>query len=138
MFLSYSHDDVVWAQRFRVLLKPLIRRKPSLCGTTPQIRIGDEWHPAIEDAIGRSRVALVLVSPDSLASDYVMVRELPALRSNVCGSPRCSSPTASGKTTRNSLRCSGCTTPTATVRSVCTPGIPPSATATSTRPVSGS
>ena len=76
VFLSYSHDDTVWAQRFRVLLKPLVRRKRLTLWDDSQIRIGDEWHPAIEEAIGRSRVALVLVSPDSLASGYIMDREL--------------------------------------------------------------
>lgn len=27
VFISYSHDDAQWAQRLRVLLKPLVRRK---------------------------------------------------------------------------------------------------------------
>jgi hypothetical protein len=82
VFISYSHDDTAWAQRFRVLLKPLVRRKRLTLWDDSQIRVGDEWHPAIEDAIGRSRVALVLVSADFLASDYVMDHELPALGDN--------------------------------------------------------
>ena len=79
VFISYSHIDGAWAQRFRVLLKPLVRRKHLQLWDDTRIRVGDEWHPAIEDAVGRSRVALVLVSADFLASDYVMDRELPAL-----------------------------------------------------------
>ena len=79
VFISYSHDDVAWAQRFRVLLKPLVRRKQLRLWDDSAIRVGDEWHPAIERAIDRSRVALVLVSADFLASDYIMERELPAL-----------------------------------------------------------
>lgn len=82
VFISYSHDDAAWAQRFRVLLKPLVRRKHLRLWDDTSIRVGDEWHPAIGRAIERSRVALLLVSADFLASDYVMERELPALRSN--------------------------------------------------------
>jgi hypothetical protein len=78
-FISYSHVDVAWAQRFWVLLKPMVRRKRLRLWDDSQIRVGDEWHPAIEEAIERSRVALVLVSADFLASDYVMEQELPAL-----------------------------------------------------------
>ena len=79
VFLSYSHDDVAWAQRFRVLLKPLVRRKHLRLWDDTAIRVGDEWHPEIEEAIGRSRIALVLVSADFLASDYIMDHELPTL-----------------------------------------------------------
>ena len=44
VFISYSHDDAAWAQRFRVLLKPLVRRK--------RLRLWDDTqHP------GRRRVA---------------------------------------------------------------------------------
>ena len=76
VFISYSRDDAAWAQRFRVLL---VRRKHLRLWDDSTIRVGDEWHPAIEEAIGHSRVALVLVSADYLASDYIMERELPAL-----------------------------------------------------------
>ena len=82
VFISYSHVDAAWAQRFRVLLKPLVRRKRLRLWDDTQIRVGDEWHPAIEEAIGRSRVALVLVSADLLASGYIMDCELPALLRN--------------------------------------------------------
>ena len=65
-----------------MLLKPVVRRKHLRLWDDTQIRVGEEWHPAIEEAIGRSRVALVLVSADFLASDYIIDRELPALRAN--------------------------------------------------------
>src|SRR3712207_2746975 len=79
VFVSYSHVDAVWAQRFRVLLKPLVRRKRLRVWDDTEIRATERWHPAIARAIGRSRVALVLVSADFLASDYIMDVELPAL-----------------------------------------------------------
>ena len=79
IFVSYSHEDAAWVQRFRVLLKPLVRRKRLTLWADTAIRTGDQWHSEIERAITRSRVALLLVSADLLASDFVMDHELPAL-----------------------------------------------------------
>jgi hypothetical protein len=61
------------------MLKPLVRRKQLSLWADTAIRIGDRWHPEIEQAIARSQVALLLVSADFLASDFVMDHELPAL-----------------------------------------------------------
>ena len=80
VLISYSHDDAEWAQRFRVLLKPLVRVRRMQLWDDTVLRAGDAWHPEIERAILRSRLALLLVSADYLASDYVMDHELPALR----------------------------------------------------------
>ena len=80
VLISYSHDDAKWAQRFRVLLKPLVRVRRMQLWDDTVLRAGDAWHPEIERAILRSRLALLLVSADYLASDYVMDHELPALR----------------------------------------------------------
>ena len=39
VFVSYSHADAVWAQRFRVFLKPLVRAQTAdSLGRTPEIR----------------------------------------------------------------------------------------------------
>ncbi len=80
VFVSYSHEDAWWAQRVQVLLKPLVRRKRlRLWSDTNDIRAGDQWHPDIMRAIEQSGVALLLVSADFLASDFIMEQELPAL-----------------------------------------------------------
>lgn len=79
VFVSYSHEDAQWVQRFKVLLKPLVRRKRLGLWVDADIRGGDEWHPDIIRAIERSSVALLLVSADFLASDFIMEQELPAL-----------------------------------------------------------
>ena len=79
VFVSYSHRDAQWAQRFRVLLKPLIRSKRLRLSDDTEIRVGDQWHPDILKMIERSSVALLLVSADYLGSDFIMDHELPAL-----------------------------------------------------------
>lgn len=79
IFVSYSHHDAVWAQRFRKVLKPLVRSKRLWLWVDTDIPVGDQWHPDIRRAIGRSSVALLLVSADFLDSDFIMDEELPAL-----------------------------------------------------------
>jgi len=79
VFVSYSHDDADWVQRFTVMLSPLLRARRLRLRVDTDIRGGDSWHPAITDAITRSAVALVLVSEESLHSDFIMGQELPAL-----------------------------------------------------------
>ena len=138
LFISYSHVDVAWAQRFRVLLKPVVRRKRLRLWDDSQIRVGDEWHPAIEEAIERSRVALVLVSADFLASDYVMEHELPALvRHGVRLAPvlvgDCYWSVVDELAAVQWLH-----DPVTTGRSGCTPAISPSPTGASSEPATGS
>jgi hypothetical protein len=62
-----------------VLLKPLVRRRRLRLWVHRAIRVGDCWRPEIEQAIARSRTALLLISADYLASDFIVDDELPAL-----------------------------------------------------------
>lgn len=80
VFVSYCRADLQWVQRFQVLLTPLLRRRRLRLWADTAIAGAQEWHPAIERAIGRSALALLLVSGDFLASDYIIDSELPALR----------------------------------------------------------
>ncbi len=79
IFVSYSHHDAVWAQRFEKVLKPLVRSRRLRLWVDTDIRVGNRWHPEIIRAIGRSSVALLLVSVDFLDSDFIMDEELPTL-----------------------------------------------------------
>ncbi|MGH3568815.1 MAG: NB-ARC domain-containing protein, partial [Pseudonocardia sp.] len=79
VFVSYSHQDAAWAQRVRVLLKPLVRRERLRLWVDTDLRAGDAWRAEIMWGIERSRVALLLVSADFLDSDFIMDQELPAL-----------------------------------------------------------
>jgi hypothetical protein len=79
VFVSYSHADAEWVQRLEVLLKPVVRARRLRVWADSHIRIGNDWHRDITAAIERTRVALLLVSGDFLASDFIMDKELPAL-----------------------------------------------------------
>ena len=69
VFVSYSHADAAWVQRFTVLLKPLLRTRRLRLWADTSLRGGDAWRPEIEAAIARSTAALLLVSGDFLASE---------------------------------------------------------------------
>lgn len=79
LFISYSQKDRAFLEQFWTHLRPLeedygLQRWDDSC-----IRPGDIWLKEIEQALGRAQVALLLVSPDFLASDFIRRKELPAL-----------------------------------------------------------
>ena len=79
VFVSYSHKDQTWLQRFLIMLKPLVRDGSLEVWADPYLDVGGRWRRDIAAAIDRSTLALLLVSADSLASDFIMEEELPAL-----------------------------------------------------------
>lgn len=85
VFVSYSHKDKEWLERLRVHMAPfLVGEKISLWDDA-QIPAGSSWHGEIEAAIAQARVAVLLVSPDFLASEFIVESELPALLARARG-----------------------------------------------------
>ena len=75
--VSYSRKDADWLNSFEVMLTPR-KRELELWSDQREV-IGEQWRPQLEQAIDRSRAALLLVSPDFRASEFIMNEELPAL-----------------------------------------------------------
>jgi hypothetical protein len=79
IFLSYSHVDRRWLDRLLVHLKPLTISRNIAVRSDSDLRAGESWRDKINEEISQADVAVLLVSPDYLASDWVASNELPVL-----------------------------------------------------------
>jgi len=80
IFISYSHKDVEYMDRILIHLKPL--EKEIDVWVDKKIKAGDKWKEKLEKALQDSNVAVLLLSADYLASDFIVRNELPSLLKN--------------------------------------------------------
>ena len=79
VFISYSHHDTQWLKRLQVHLKPLEHEGIIDQWDDTRLAAGAIWQEKIQEALETSRVALLLVSADFLASSFIIEHELPTL-----------------------------------------------------------
>ena len=78
IFVSYSHADEKWRKEFDTTSKPLSRQEKIKFWSDRDIKAG-EWKAQIESAMQDAVAALLLVSANFLASDFIAETELPYL-----------------------------------------------------------
>lgn len=79
VFVSYAHSDKKHLDRLRVHLKPLERAGAIDLWADTRIQASDRWRDEIASALSEAEVAILLISADFLASQFIADNELPPL-----------------------------------------------------------
>lgn len=79
IFVSYSHHDKTWLQRFMTMFSPQRRYGKIVPWCDEEIKANDDWMREIDKAMDKATMAVLLVSAHFLASNFIMDVELPYL-----------------------------------------------------------
>lgn len=84
IFISYSHKDENWLNKVLTNLKVLQfdQNESFDVWNDKRIKSGANWQEEIEAALDEASIAILLVSTDFLASDFIQSNELPTLLKN--------------------------------------------------------
>jgi len=77
VFISYSHSDNSFLTEIKKHFKPFLKQIDFWDDT--KIQPGQKWKEEIRKAIIETKIAILLVSADFLASDFISTDELPPL-----------------------------------------------------------
>jgi TIR domain len=80
VFISYSHENTEEVKRLLLHLNAAkLHTKTIEWWIDTQIKPGENWHEEIQKAIASASIAVLLISVDYLASEFIIENELPPL-----------------------------------------------------------
>ena len=75
LFISYSHKDERWKDALVSQLGVLSQENGLDAWNDERIGVGTDWRGALQAAMDRARVAVLLVSADFLKSEFIQDQE---------------------------------------------------------------
>jgi len=76
IFIAYSHNDLIYKDQLKKFMRPLLNSGQVKVWDDRDIEAGREWEAEIKERLYGADVILLLVSPDSLDSDYFYGKEV--------------------------------------------------------------
>ena len=76
VFISYSHKDERWKDRLTTHLAVLSKQQLLEFWDDRKISAGEDWYSKIQQAIEAASIAVLLVSANSLSSDFILSEEV--------------------------------------------------------------
>jgi hypothetical protein len=76
VFISYNHHDSEWAEQICQFLNIILAGSDLIVWSDAKIMPGEGWDATIKQAIETTRVAVLLISPSYLASQFTREFEL--------------------------------------------------------------
>ena len=77
VFISYSHRDPLWFERLKTHLSPLEDKID--VWNDEDIQMGADWFSEIQENLDRAKIAVLLVTPEFVASKFIKTHELPKI-----------------------------------------------------------
>ena len=77
VFICYAHANKEWKDRIRTHLQPHERYFNITVWSDEKILPGEDWEDEIKGALRRAKVAILLLTPEFLSSNYIHDEELP-------------------------------------------------------------